>query len=88
MSKINSVAMIETFTVPDVFVTGLGEIEDLGSGVYRFIFHCKQHIGDREELVVVAKLIAPLEAVPPAMMMAARAVGFSFAKGMTGLHLH
>lgn len=69
--------MIEPVPVMDIFVSGLGEVEDLGGGCFRFTFFAKRHIGDSEELVAVAKLVAPAEAVPPALLLAARAVGFS-----------
>jgi hypothetical protein len=73
--------MSEPVLVQDIFVSGLGEVEDLGGRCFRFTFFSRQHIGDREELVVVAKLVAPIEAVPPALMMAAKAIGFSLAGG-------
>lgn len=72
-----TVRMIEAVPVMDIFVSGLGEVEDLGGGCYRFTFFARQHCEGVEELVTVAKLIAPMEAVPPALFMAARAIGFS-----------
>lgn len=71
------VRMSEPVIVPDVFVSGLGEVEDLGGGCYRFTFFVKQHMDGAEETVIVAKLIAPTGAVPPALFLAARAIGFS-----------
>lgn len=68
--------MIEAFGVPDTFVSGMGRVENLGGGCYRFTFFARQTIGGKEELVVVAKLVTPLEAVPPALVMAAKAVGY------------
>lgn len=73
-----AVPMIEAFGVSDIFVSGLGEVEDLGGNCYRFVFYSKQHVGGRDEMVVVAKLVAPLEVVPPALIMAAKAIGFTF----------
>lgn len=72
-----AVRLSEPVIVPDVFVSGLGEVEDLGGGCFRFTFFVKQHIDGAEETVIVAKLIAPMEAVPPALFLAARAIGFS-----------
>ena len=76
--------------VPDTFVSGLGEVEDLGGGCFRFVFFSIHKTDHGEEMVVVAKLVAPLEAVPPALIMAATAVGFSMAAGKyfpkPGLH--
>lgn len=63
--------------VLDTFVSGLGEVEDVGGGCFRFTFYAKHHGDGGDELVVVAKLVAPMEAVPPALFLAARAIGFS-----------
>jgi hypothetical protein len=63
--------------VLDTFVSGLGEVEDVGGGCFRFTFFAKHHGDGGDELVVVAKLVAPMEAVPPALFLAARAIGFS-----------
>lgn len=71
--------MTETVPVHDVFVSGLGEVEDLGGGVFRFVFFAKRHGLNGEEAFVVAKLVAPCEAVPPALVMAAKAVGYRLA---------
>jgi hypothetical protein len=67
--------------VSDIFVSGLGEVEDIGGGCFRFTFFSKRHIGDDEEWVAVAKLVAPREAVPSALLMAAKAIGFSLVTG-------
>jgi hypothetical protein len=72
--------MTDLGMVPDIFVSGLGGVEDLGGGCFRFTFYARQHIADRDEMIVVCRLVAPVEAVPPAIMMAAKAVGFSFAR--------
>ena len=70
--------LVDTGYVPDTFVSGLGEVEDVGGGCFRFSFFAKQHGDDgSEELVVVARLVAPMEAVPPALFLAAKAIGFS-----------
>jgi hypothetical protein len=68
--------MLETFAVSDTFVSGLGEIEHLGGGVYRFTFYTRQHVGERDELIVSAKIVMPMEAVPPALAMTAKMVGY------------
>jgi hypothetical protein len=81
MLAAEGVRLIEPYSVNDIFVSGLGEVEDLGGGCYRFTFFAKQHGNDGEETVVVAKLIAPMEAVPPALFLAARAIGFSLVGG-------
>jgi hypothetical protein len=72
-----TIRLTEPGIVPDIFVSGLGEVEDLGGGCFRFVFYARHKGEDGEEMLVVAKLIAPMEAVPPALFMAARAIGFS-----------
>jgi hypothetical protein len=68
--------------VLDTFVSGLGEVEDLGGGCFRFTFYAKHRTETGgEELIVVAKLIAPMEVIPPALIMAAKAIGLSMALG-------
>lgn len=76
-----AVRLTEPGILPDIFVSGLGEVEDLGGGCFRFTFFARHKGEDGEELLVVAKLIAPMEAVPPALFMAARAIGFSLTGG-------
>lgn len=71
--------MIEPVPVHDIFVSGLGEVEDLGGGVFRFVFFSKHHGPNGEERVVVARLVGASEAVPPALIMAAKAVGYRLA---------
>ena len=73
--------MTDPGMVLDTFVSGLGEIEGLGGGCFRFTFYAKHHCEGADEMVVVAKLIAPMEAVPPALLMAAKAIGLSMALG-------
>lgn len=73
--------LIEPGVVLDIFVSGLGEVEDLGGGCFRFTFYAKHHSEVGEELVVVAKLVAPMEAIPPALFMAAKAIGLTLAVG-------
>lgn len=67
--------LIEQYGRPDTYVSGLAEVEDLGDGNFRFVFVARKRVGDREELVVVANLVAPLQAVPPALVKAAKAIG-------------
>lgn len=82
--------LADKYRIQDTFVSGLGEVEDIGGRCYRLSFYSTQCIEGREEAVVVAKLVAPMEAVPPAIMLAAKAVGWSLAAGAyfprIGLH--
>lgn len=53
--------LVDPIAVPDTFVSGLGNIEDLGCGCFRFTFFANQKslIDGRCERVVVARLIGP-----------------------------
>lgn len=59
--------LVELFGVPDTFVSGLGNIENIGGGCYRFTFYAVQDCQGRREFVVAAKLIMPEAAIPGAM---------------------
>lgn len=63
--------LLELFGVPDTFASGLGAVEDIGGGCWRFTFYAKQGAQGREEHVVVAKLIMSIDALPAAIHMAA-----------------
>lgn len=65
--------MIEPVPVHDIFVSGLGEVEDIGGGCFRFTLFIASHNG--EDFVVAAKLIMPREAVIPALTLAAKGIG-------------
>lgn len=60
--------MLEAFGVPDTFVTGLGSVEDIGGGCWRFTFFSVQG----RDLVVAAKLVISGAALPDAIHMAAK----------------
>lgn len=75
------VELVELHAVADIFASGLGEVEDVGGGCYRFTLYAKQRVGNGEELVIVAKIVMPLEAVPPALALAAKAVGCAMLRG-------
>lgn len=66
--------MLDAFGVGDIFVSGLGEVEDIGSGNLRFVFFSKQKVGEAEELVVVCNLVMPMDAVPMVLKIAAEAI--------------
>ena len=79
--------MSEPTPVLDTFVSGLGDVEDLGGGCFRFTLFATRHNG--EEFAVVAKLVMPRDAVLPALILAAKTVGLAFAAdrfGHRGLH--
>lgn len=60
--------MLDLFNVRDTFVAGLGAIESIGGGCYRFTFYSAQG----SELIVAAKIIIPADALASAMTMTAR----------------
>lgn len=55
--------LVETMALPDVYVSGLADIEALGGGVYRFTFYALQRstITGKTERVVVSKVICMAE---------------------------
>ena len=65
-------ALVEPVPIQDVFVSGIAEIEIIGPCA-RFILYVDQHpIGDGDagrERVVVAKVVMPVEAIPPAIRL-------------------
>lgn len=77
---------IDPFGVADTFVSGLAEVEDIGSGCLRFVFYAKHRVGDKEEWIVVAKLIAPKDAVPAAIFMAAKSCGMALVAELRGMN--
>lgn len=86
MQAAEQTPMIDTFGVQDIFISGLGEIEQVGGSCLRFVFYSRQHIGDRDELIVVARLVLPMEAVGPAALAALKAVGVSIVRDMAKLN--
>lgn len=64
--------MVEPFAIPDVYASGLAEVEDIGGGNYRFVLYALHRSGGREERQVVARIIMCAEAIPEAMRMTAR----------------
>lgn len=64
--------LLEPFGVPDVFVSGLANVESIGGGCYRFTFFTTQDISGSPEMIVSARIIMSGEALPEAITMAAR----------------
>lgn len=67
--------LVEPFAVPDINVSGIADIEDMGDGNYRFILYARR----RSERIVVASLIATEATVMRCIMQSARAIGVSLA---------
>lgn len=64
--------LTESYAVADTFVSGLGEVEDIGGGCFRFTFYSRSTHDGREEWQVAARIIMPATAVPNAMGLTAR----------------
>lgn len=73
--------MMESFGAPDTFVTGLGSVEDVGGGCWRFTFFTTQG----REHVVAARLVIPNAALHDAMHMTATATNSCACMQMRGL---
>jgi hypothetical protein len=65
--------LAEPFAVPDVYVTGLWNIEPLGHGDARFVFYTIR----RGEPELAASLVAPIASIPPAILMGLKTLGVS-----------
>lgn len=64
--------LAEVLGVPDTFVSGLGSVEPIGGGNWRFTMYVNQEVGGDTVRVVVAKIVMSIEALPEAIHMAAR----------------
>lgn len=63
--------LIEPVIVPDTYVCGLHEVEDLGDGIFRFTFFTNES-NDR---VCAAKIVLSTKAIFHAATWALRAIG-------------
>lgn len=63
--------LLELFGVPDTFASGLGAVEDIGGGNWRFIFYVNQEVAGETVRVAVAKLVMSIDALPAAIHLAA-----------------
>lgn len=75
--RVNS-PITEPMAVPDVFVSGIHSVEDIGGGCMRFTYYVNQtsvHDGSPER-VICLRVVAPREAVEPTMLAVARAIGW------------
>jgi hypothetical protein len=68
----------ENVSVPDIFCSGLGAVERLEGNCLRLYFYVSQAPEDGgaiRDKVVVARLIVPASAVPPALLKMVAATG-------------
>jgi hypothetical protein len=69
--------MTDPHHVPDVFASGLGEIENMG-GCYRFTLYARQQGTDgAEDAIIAARIVVPHEALPAILFIAARHIGMA-----------
>lgn len=73
----------EPAIVPDTFVSGLAEAEDLGDGNFRFTLYAKQKSfqDGQIEHVIVARLIMPAPAVMASIKTTMKAMGLACCGG-------
>lgn len=71
----------EPAIVPDIFVTGLADAEDMGDGNIRFTLYSRQKsfndYAGAFEYVIVARLIMPIAAVHQSIQMTMKTMGVS-----------
>lgn len=67
--------LVEPFAVPDVNVSGIADIEDMGDGNFRFVLYSTR----RKERLVVASLIMTEGTVMRYILKSAQAIGVSLA---------
>lgn len=77
MIDVQMPALSDPHSVPDVFASGLGEIEDL-DGCLRFTLFAEQH----GKPVVVARIVVPATSLPAILYLAGKAVGLSLVKAV------
>ena len=66
----------EPVVVPDIFVSGLSHLEDMGDGNWRLVMYSRQKSPyGGEDFVVVAKLVAPTRAILDGVRTALMALG-------------
>lgn len=65
--------LVDVLAVPDTFVSGLGSVEPIGGGNWRFTMFVNQEVAGDTVKVVVAKLVISIDALPEAIHMAAKA---------------
>jgi hypothetical protein len=74
----------EVVPIQDTVCSGLGAIERLGGGLYRFWFYIEQTDDDGMiEKVVVDKLVIPASAVPDGILKTIAAMGIGSVIGLT-----
>lgn len=80
--------LVDTFGVKDIFISGLGEIEQVGGNCLRFVLYSQQHLGSREERIVVARLIVPKEQVAVMMRATSKELGICICEAGKGVAVH
>lgn len=74
---------------PDIYATGIADIEAMADGNVRFIFFTKQRcLMGGDEYIVVGRIIMPSNAVRSGIVTTARSLGFSFRDALVDERLH
>ena len=74
-APIEAPVMIDTGPLPDTFFSGIGRIEKLTGGCFRFMLYA-EHVRDdgRRERLPVASVVCPLSIIPNALRQVALAI--------------
>ena len=84
--------LIDPIAVQDIYVSGIGRVEDVGGGCIRITFYAAQKaiLDGTAERVVVARLVGPASAAMDALAMTEAAINGkpmpSFPKGRAVTH--
>lgn len=75
--------LCEPAIVPDTFVSGLAEAEDLGDGNFRFTLYTNQksYRDGTIEHVIVARLVMPAPAILASIKTTMKAMGYACCGG-------
>jgi hypothetical protein len=72
--------LIDPHQVQDIFISGLGDIEEAGEGCDRFVLYARQLRNGRETNVIVARVVVPTSALPAILYLAARHIGMTLVR--------
>ncbi len=72
--------LIDPHQVQDIFISGLGDIEEVGDGCDRFVLYSRQMKNGRETFVVAARIVVPTSALPAILYLAARHIGMTLVR--------
>lgn len=85
------IQLTEPVVVPDVYACGLGGVEDLGEGIFRFTFYSRQintYDGVGTDNVIVARMVMPIAAIMKGIQTTMIATGVGCCGGERIKKLH